>query len=231
MSTGMWILILAATALCAGLALLWRGADVRAQEQAAANEKLSAEREDLKTRLARESQGRKKQADELASLRKRADKSKKRQSKTAPGQPMGITSRIGDLESELERTIRERNQGQVEREQLSAQVAQLQTRLKLSAEAADAAQSALVPVPPPPVVAPGVEELQSQLAEQAERLAKLENQLGQAKMVEARVRKRMNNQEQLYASVRAELDVKKDRLRTQEEQLRRLEAMKVVVGD
>jgi hypothetical protein len=45
------------------------------------------------------------------------------------------------------------------------------------------------------------------------------------------MRKRMSNQEQLYASIRAELDVKKDRLRTQEEQLQRLQALKVSVVD
>ena len=46
-----------------------------------------------------------------------------------------------------------------------------------------------------------------------------------------RLRKRVDNQERLYASVRAELEVKKDRLRTQEEQIQRLEALKVAVAD
>ncbi len=45
------------------------------------------------------------------------------------------------------------------------------------------------------------------------------------------MRKRMSNQEILYASLRAELEVKKDRLRTQEEQLQRLQALKVAVLD
>ena len=56
-------------------------------------------------------------------------------------------------------------------------------------------------------------------------------ELGIARGTEARMRKRMSNQEQLYASLRAELDVKKDRLRTQEEQLQRLQALKVAVID
>ena len=41
----------------------------------------------------------------------------------------------------------------------------------------------------------------------------------------------MSNQEQLYASVRSELDVKKDRLRAQEEQIQRLQALKVAMSD
>ncbi len=50
-----------------------------------------------------------------------------------------------------------------------------------------------------------------------------------ARQTEARMRKRMDNKEQLYASLRAELDVKKDRLRTQEEQMQRLQALKAAV--
>ena len=45
-----------------------------------------------------------------------------------------------------------------------------------------------------------------------------------------RMRKRVTNQEQLYASLRAELDVKKDRLRTQEEQIQRLQALQAAIA-
>jgi DNA repair exonuclease SbcCD ATPase subunit len=238
MSTGMWILILVGAGASAGLALLWRGADARAVELADANGKLTAEREDLKARLSRETQGRKRQAEDLSTFRKKAEKTKKRQSKGAPDQPMGTASRISDLESELERAVRERDQGKREREQLTTQVAHsqtqlahLQTQLEASAKAAEAIRTAPEPVVPPAPLPPGVEDLQRQLSEESERVAKLQSQLVEAKASEARTRKRMSNQEQLYASIRSELDVKKDRLRTQEEQIQRLQALKAAVAD
>ncbi len=69
------------------------------------------------------------------------------------------------------------------------------------------------------------------MASALEREKKLQSELEIARQSDLRVRKRMSNQEMLYASLRAELDVKKDRLRTQEEQLQRLQALKVAVID
>ena len=59
----------------------------------------------------------------------------------------------------------------------------------------------------------------------------LEQALTAARETESRMRKRMSNQEQLYASLRSELEVKKDRLRTQEERIQRLQALEVAVAD
>ena len=67
------------------------------------------------------------------------------------------------------------------------------------------------------------------LAEATERISKLESELELAKQSEFRLRKRMANQEQLYASIRAELEVKKDRVRAQEEKIQRLEALSAVI--
>ncbi len=72
---------------------------------------------------------------------------------------------------------------------------------------------------------------EAELAEAGERLVKLENELQLAHQTQARARKRMANQDQLYAALRGELEAKKDRLRTQEEQLQRLQALKVAVLD
>ena len=63
-----------------------------------------------------------------------------------------------------------------------------------------------------------------------ERIGKLQGQLELAKQSEVRMRKRMSNQEQLYASIRSELEVKKDRLRAQDERIQRLEALGVALG-
>ncbi|MBW2496839.1 MAG: hypothetical protein JRF61_06150, partial [Deltaproteobacteria bacterium] len=62
-----------------------------------------------------------------------------------------------------------------------------------------------------------------------ERLSELEGQLDEARTNEARLRKRIARQEELYAALRGELEVKKDRLRAQTEQIERLQALKVTV--
>jgi len=72
-------------------------------------------------------------------------------------------------------------------------------------------------------------ELQASLVQARARIEELSAEVEAARRTELRLRKRADNQEQLYASVRGELEVKKDRLRTQEEQLQRLRALKVAV--
>ena len=74
MSSGLLVLIVAVVAIVLGLARMWRSAEARAELLLAANEKLAAEREELAARLSRETQTRKKQSDELAAQRKRANK-------------------------------------------------------------------------------------------------------------------------------------------------------------
>ena len=233
MSTSEWVLIGIIATVALILGRLWRSADARAKEVEAAREKLAGERDELATRLGRETQTRKKQSEELTAFRKRADKAKKRAVRAEQGAkdlPLGTAARMADLESELERAERERDQSRAEREQLADQVARLEARI-LVAEQRPVAAAAPPAVAPPVVLSSDAESLQQDLGEARERIAKLDEVVRGAKETEARLRKRMSNQEQLYASVRAELDVKKDRLRTQEEQIHRLEAMKVVVGE
>lgn len=233
MLTSEWVLIGIIATVALILGRLWRSADARAEEVEAAREKLAGERDELAMRLSRETQTRKKQSDELTAFRKRADKAKKRAVRAEQGAkdlPLGTAARMADLESELERAERERDQSRAEREQLADQVARLEARI-LVAEQRPVAAAAPPAAAPPVVLSSDAESLQQDLGEARERIAKLDEVVRGATETEARLRKRMSNQEQLYASVRAELDVKKDRLRTQEEQIHRLEAMKVVVGE
>lgn len=225
-------LLVVAVAAALVLGLLWRSAQARFSSLASDHEALLGEREEWTARFARESKARKKQAEELAILRKRADKAKKRSARAEKGatdRPLGTSARIADLESQIERIERERDRSRAEREQLLAQVSQLEARLEVASRPKPAA---LVPTPSPnPTAVPEASVLESQLAEAREQARKAAEALATAKETELRMRKRMSNQEQLYASVRAELEVKKDRLRAQEEQIQRLQAMKVVVSD
>jgi Sec-independent protein translocase protein TatA len=234
MWSGELIVILGVVAVVLGLAWMWRSAESRAGQATAEKEAVVAEREELRARLARESQSRKKQSEELAAQRKRADKAKRRKTKGTPDLPLGTASRIADFEAQIERAERERDQSRAEREQLSGRVAQLEASLEVKARAAKEAELAGRSTPAPVAVVsdvPGLEAAQVELSESRKRIGALEDELRAAREAETRMRKRVSNQEQLYASIRAELEVKKDRLRTQEEQIQRLQALKVVVAD
>ena len=211
------------------LARLWRVAEARVARLQRETEVLAAEGKQLGESLSKQTQGRKRQSEELATLRNKAEKAKRRQTKTVD-QPLGTSARIRDHEARVERVELERDQANSEREGLAERVARLETRLEASARALEEASA-----PRPTSVASqaetALEQAQAELAASREQLTKRNEELEIVRQTEARMRKRMNNQEQLYASLRAELEVKKDRLRTQEEQLQRLQALKVAVID
>ena len=211
------------------LARLWRIAEGRAARLQAEIETLAAESKRLGASLSKQTQARKRQAEELATLRNKADKTKRRQSK-AVDQPLGTAARIRDHEARVERVEFERDRAKSDRDGLANQVVRLEARLEESVRALEEA-TAPVPAPIANPAETALEQLQAELAASRERLTKQKDELGIARQTEARMRKRMNNQDQLYASLRAELDVKKDRLRTQEEQLQRLQALKVAMLD
>jgi chromosome segregation ATPase len=222
-------LMLVAIAAALVLARLWRTAEARVAKMQLEIEALVAGGKQLDASLSKQTQARKKQAEELAALRNKTDKAKRRQSRTVD-QPLGTTARIRDHEAQVERVELERDRAMTERDGLALQVARLEKRLEASARAlAEATEPR--PVPTASEVDTALEQAQAELAASREELTKRTEELGIARGTEARMRKRMSNQEQLYASLRAELDVKKDRLRTQEEQLQRLQALKVAVID
>ncbi len=228
LSGEIWLMLLAIAAALV-LARLWRSAEGRIEALQSEIEARVAEGKQLESSLSKQAQARKKQAEELAVLRNKTDKAKRRQAKTVD-QPLGTTARIRDHEAQVERVEFERDRATTERDGLALQVARLEKRLEASARAlAEASEPR--PIPIASEVDTALEQAQAELATSREELAKRTEELGIARGTEARMRKRMSNQEQLYASLRAELDVKKDRLRTQEEQLQRLQALKVAVID
>jgi hypothetical protein len=211
------------------LVQLWRRADARAATWEAKATTREAKAKRLGTELSRESQARKRQAEELTALRKRADKSKRRKMKGFD-QPLGTSARIRDHETEVERLRLERDRALSEKQALTDSLSELESELARSRRALEEA-TAPRSIPEPSTLEAALEESRSELASSLEKATKLEDGLELARETEVRMRKRMRNQEILYASLRAELDVKKDRLRTQEEQLQRLQALKVAVLD
>ena len=228
-------LLLAALAAAALVSALWRRSEARLSATQVELESLQEDREELATQLSRERQGRAKQGEELADLRKRLDKSKKRSARAEKGSadlPLGTAARLTDLEAELERAERERDRGRAEREQLASEVATLEARLEVERRPAPALPAPPAP-PAPPEPTPAVATAgpsASELVEAQERIGNLQGQLELAKQSEVRMRKRLSNEEQLYASIRSELEVKKDRLRAQDERIQRLEALGVALG-
>lgn len=222
-----FLLVLAAAAIV-HFVRLWRRAEAERESLSQAEVAAETERKALEKRLDGEQQARRKQGEELAELRRRNDKAKRRAEKS-PEVPLGTAARIRDIEEQLERvqaTLR-RVEGErdlatrradaiaFERDQLAKRVEDAGAPDRAQAEASRAAQ----------------EKAEGVLAVLREQLAKQGEELALARQTEARMRKRMDNQEQLYASIRAELDVKKDRIRAQEEQIQRLQALKVAVLD
>lgn len=191
-------------------------------------ESVEVERKDLLRRLERESQGRARQAEELSELRRRNDKARRR-AERSPEAPLGTASRIRDIEVELERAQAALRRAEAERDALARRVDALQAEglgLAQRLEQASAPTQALEERHRG--VLAGVE---GELAVAREQVAKQAEELSQALENGVRLRRRIDNQEQLYASLRAELDIKKDRLRSQEELIQRLQALKAAVID
>lgn len=204
----------------------WQAAEKKSRDLAARLEALEAERKELARRVDHESHARKKQSEELALLRNKADKTKRRAEKT-PELPLGTAARIRDVELEVERALAGLRRAEAERDEQARRAEALRSeRDRLEQRLAES-------IAPVEVVAEQgraeVEKVRAELAVAKEQALKLGEELALARQTETRMRKRMDNQEQLYASLRAELEVKKDRLRTQEEQIQRLEAIKAVV--
>jgi DNA repair exonuclease SbcCD ATPase subunit len=228
-----WNYFIAGAAMLAALVMtaLWRRSLGRATKLSVEGEGVAARLAESEKGLAREQKARNKLAEEIAEFRKRTDKAKRRGAKAAP-QPMGTAARMQDLEEASAQAGRERDRLRQERDSLTEELARLRRQLEAQSRPAPSAPSpSPVPVAEVPDDDAAKRELEANLATAREQIGKLEGEHRIARQNEARMRKRMDNQEQLYASLRSELEVKKDRLRTQEEQIQRLQALKAAILD
>ena len=75
-----------------------------------------------------------------------------------------------------------------------------------------------------------IEALQQRAAHLESELGELRGELEKTRKDTSRLREKNKTQEQLYVSIRGELQAKKDRLRTQTEELERIRALKVVLN-
>ena len=188
----------------------------------AESEKLSVDLKAVREQLGKQSGKLAKHDDEVADLRRRLDKAKRRAS--TRGSSAGAAGGAGgagdslERESDLEEARQSRDSARREAEGLSAEVQ------RLRAEVASLSSTA------PPEEDPRIEELGQAKAKAIADLAASEEALAELRKGKARLKKKMDTQELLYVSMRSELDIKKDRLRAQQEIIERLQALEVSLG-
>ncbi|MFP6640615.1 MAG: hypothetical protein VCC04_10255 [Myxococcota bacterium] len=160
-------------------------------------------------------------ASEVSDLRKRLDKAKRRAVRGGQGQgSAGAASATQAAEAELEQARRVRDAAREEALGLSQELS------RVRAEAASHVQPEA-----PRLDDSGIEALEQKLAALEQEAAAAREESSTRKKSEARLKRKLATQEMLYVSLRSELDAKKDRLRTQQEELERLMALKAAVLD
>jgi chromosome segregation ATPase len=154
----------------------------------------------------------------VSSLRKRLEKAKRRASGArVPGGPAAEGGSL-ERESALEEVRQARDAARGEAEELAGEV----TRLR--------AELAEKPVEVVPDEDPVIEELRQARDAAGAELAAARESLEETKKKRSRLEKKLETQNLLYVSLRSELEAKKDRLRTQQELIERLQALEVSLG-
>ncbi len=225
-------IIAAAVAVAAGVAagLLfarWRAAGMDAAAARVEAERLGGELGATREQLEKAQAKARRATSELAEVRKKLEKSKKRTAQLHD-EGRGRTGAPGGAGLAGEQALEEARQARdVARAELEAVSAELS---RLRAEKAEAAEEDRRPAPAA-VAGIEVEALQAQSAAAAEALVAEREALRRANAEVERLKKKAKSQETLYVSIRSELEVKKDRIRAQQEEIERLHALKVALVD
>jgi chromosome segregation ATPase len=225
-----WVLagLLALASVFAWLRVRSEASRVASLEQQA--EQLEKELRASRGQLEKRAEAQRRQGDQDAELRRKLDKAKKRAAQARDDQK-AEADRAKGLEREL--ALRQ------------ADLRSLREEMERGGAGPAAATPRPVVVPPKPDPAELARQEAAAAKEKGEEIAALEARVEQAEAAATRSateaeehRKRMERlkgkiatQEKLYVSIRSELEAKKDRLRTQTEELERLRAFKVAVVD
>ena len=197
-----------------------RSAQSALQEQREAALKSSQQLEEARSSREADAKRMASHAGEVAELRKRLDKAKRRAAQAAPKNAAASSaSSIKELEAELEEARRVRDGSRQEAEALSRELSRVRQ-----------ASLAVAPSVEAPVHEDSqLEELRNQLEVAQVALTRSKAEIEASEKKRLKLKRKMDTQELLYVSMRSELDAKKDRLRTQQEELERLMALKAVV--
>ena len=215
--------LLAVAGLAVGVFFFARARSAQSvlQKEREAAFKLTEQLEEARKLRERDAKGKETHAAEVADLRKRLEKAKRRAARSEPSQGVRESaSVVSDLERQLEEARQARDEARQEAEGLSGELSRIR---KASA-------------PPPQVETPvldnaGVAHLQKELEAARSSLAEALAENEAREKSHKKLKRKVETQELLYVSMRSELDAKKDRLRTQQEELERLMALKAILHE
>jgi len=219
-----WVIAGAACVAAFGFFLRLRQLAVEAGEARIAADKLGGELRASREQLERESGKLRRKSDELAELRKRHDKLKKRKD----GHDGGGAKPSSGAASVTEREVEEARQA---RDRARAEVQTLDGELEAVRDALAAATAAPPPPPPDSISGDEAAKLRAEAAKAGDTVQAARKQADDADKMVVRLKKRLDAQELAYVQMRGELEAKKDRLSTQQEQIERLRALKVSLVD
>ena len=216
--------LLAVAGLAVGVFFFARARAARSalQQEQAAVSKLTNQLEGARNQRETNAKSMANHAAEVAELRKRLEKAKRRASQAASqGEKSVAASAFSELEAQLEEVRQSRDEARREARGLSEELSRLR---KAS------------PAPPPTVEKPllensAVEDLQRELESAQSSLSQAQAENEAREKAHKKLKRKVETQELLYVSMRSELDAKKDRLRTQQEELERLMAIQAVLHE
>ena len=217
-----WVIVAALVVVVLIFYLRSRSAESQLVTVRAAKEKTETDLEDARGRISKSQDKSRQASEDIQQLRKKLEKVKKRLGSTT-SLPSASASRVQQLEEALELSRQERDRLREEVSGLRAELTRLREVARSNVEETENPQLDSA--------------LEAQSAASA-RIADLESilQKAQARAADAersvdRLRGKARTQDLLYVSLRSELDAKKDRLRTQQEEIERLRALKVALVD
>jgi len=209
----------------AGLSLYLRvrglGAEVAAARKQ--TEEVRAELASAREQLSRATAKQQRLAEESQTLRRKLDKAKRRGAHADRGAGSSIAARIPELEAELEHARQARDAAREESDGLAAELRRLR--------AAAAEKPVKTEAPAPTLDEAAIAALKTRVETAERETARLRNAEKEHTRALERLKAKHEKQEALYVSIRGELAAKKDRLRTQKEEIERLQALKVAFID
>lgn len=161
---------------------------------------------------------------ELAQARRKLEKARKRADRSGDDARPVTPSHAQSLESAIEAVRRERNLAREERDAAVAKAAALAHDLAKARAAIDAAAETTTRLDAEAIVA-----LEKRVETAGVEREQLRKKLAAAQANEKRLREKLDTQQQLYVAIRGEIEAKKDRLRTQQEEIERLRALRVAI--
>ena len=217
-----WVIVAALVMVVFMVYSRLRSAEAQLVTVRVAKEKTQTDLEDARARLSKTRDKSRQASEDIQQLRKKLEKVKKRLgSTTSP--PSASASRVQQLEEALELSRQERDRFREEVSGLRAELTRLREVARSNVEKAENPQlnSAL---DAQSAASARIVDLESILQKAQARAADAERSVD-------RLRGKARTQDLLYVSLRSELDAKKDRLRTQQEEIERLRALKVALLD